>query len=380
MSFNAPNHFSYNFELKLNKIPAKCSDRIALSLLFPGLIAAILFITLGVYEIFEGLSPQKNMIEFVAPWFNLTFFNIVIILLGLWTFWLLLFNYFTYKKVFFDGKKITMIYRHAFGAKTTVKESLKKYKGVRFRVEFFQFGFLNKCKYIIELYHDDADKIAPLYISTSGHNIRKIWQYYAEKLKLPEIILTENNWDTRDLKDLDKSIIQMHTAGLLTDNFDKKQPLPSAVYLVSKKDKEVIKSRKLRWDAFNFLTIFALAVVFIGLLLNLPLILKHSLCLILFLVFSVFAVLIVCRLFTKDKLIIKPQKIVIVHKTFFFSRKKNELAKDDIKVVDIAFNPANDRYFLLIIGNDKTLVFGKKIPLQDLIWIKQFLIHHIVKK
>ena len=149
MSFNAPNHFGYNFELKLNKIPTKCSDRIALSLLFPGLVVALFFIALGLYEIFYGSTPQENVSQLIEPWFNLTFFSIMLILLGLWTLGLLLFNYFTYKKVFFDGKKITMIYRHAFGAKTTVKESLKKYKGVRFRVEFFQFGFLNKSKYIV---------------------------------------------------------------------------------------------------------------------------------------------------------------------------------------------------------------------------------------
>ncbi|MBR1605293.1 MAG: hypothetical protein IJ660_04215 [Alphaproteobacteria bacterium] len=380
MSFNAPNHFGYNFELKLNKIPTKCSDRIALSLLFPGLVVALFFIALGLYEIFYGSTPQENVSQLIEPWFNLTFFSIMLILLGLWTLGLLLFNYFTYKKVFFDGKKITMIYRHAFGAKTTVKESLKKYKGVRFRVEFFQFGFLNKSKYIVELYHDDMDKIAPLYISTSGHNIRRIWQFYAEKMNLPEIIMTEQGWDVRDIKNLNKSISQMHQDGFIVDSFNKKQKIPSSVSLVTAKDKTVIKSRQLRWDAFNFMTLFVVVLFFIGLLLNLSQIIYHPTWLAVSLVLGLFAFLVICRLFTRDKLIIKPSKIIIVHKTFFFSRKKNELNKDEIKVIDIAFNPANDRYFLLIIGNNKTLVFGKKLPLADIIWVKQFLIHHIIKK
>lgn len=380
MSFNAPNHFGYNFELKLNKIPTKCSDRISLSLLLPGLCTAVFLIFLGVYEALNGDIPQEDISNLIPPLFSLALFDTFLILLGLWTLGALLFNYFTYKKVFFDGKKITLIYRHAFGAKTTIKESLKKYKGVRFRVEFFQFGFLNKCKYIIELYHDDFDKIAPLYISTNGHNIRKIWQSYAEKLKLPEIIMTENGWATRKLQDIDKSILQMHQDGLLADDFDEHKSSPSAIHLVSKKDKNVIKTPKIRWDIFNFLSLFFVGIICAVFFLSLPQLTTHPLGILLSLVLVIFMVFTLCRLFTKDKLIIKAQKIILIHKIFFFSRKKNELNKDDIKIIDVAFNPSNDRYFLLIIGSNKTLVFGKKLPLEDLVWIKQFLIHHIVKK
>ena len=36
MKFNAPDHFSHSFELKLDTLPTKKSDRIALSILYPG--------------------------------------------------------------------------------------------------------------------------------------------------------------------------------------------------------------------------------------------------------------------------------------------------------------------------------------------------------
>ena len=168
MSYIAPDHFSYKFELKLNKIPTKQADRISLNLLFPGLIVAVCLIIIGIFEFMKGSRPQDNsMVNDIIPaWFNITFFDCVMILLGIWIIITLLMNYFHYKKVFFDGKKVTMIYRSPFGAKKTVKENIKKYKGVRFRIEFFQFGFINKNKYIIELLHDDSEKIAPLYIST----------------------------------------------------------------------------------------------------------------------------------------------------------------------------------------------------------------------
>ena len=60
MKHDAPNHFSHKLCLKLDTLPAKTSDRIALNILYPGLLFGFLLILLGVYEFFNGpgLSGQ----------------------------------------------------------------------------------------------------------------------------------------------------------------------------------------------------------------------------------------------------------------------------------------------------------------------------------
>lgn len=85
-------------------------------------------------------------------------------------------------------------------------------------------------------------------------------------------------------------------------------------------------------------------------------------------------------LFRKDKIVIKPHKIIIVHKFMLFSRKNNELVKDDIESIDVAFTPATERYFVAISSDNKTMVFGKKLPIEDLRWVRQFLINDVVSK
>ena len=76
MNYNEPNHFSYNFELKLNKLPTKQADRIALRILFPGLLAALFLIIIGCYELISGARPvdDAELAGKVPFWFNLTYF------------------------------------------------------------------------------------------------------------------------------------------------------------------------------------------------------------------------------------------------------------------------------------------------------------------
>ena len=382
MSYIAPDHFSYKYELKLNKVPTKQSDRISLSLLIPGLIAGICLIIIGVFELLEGLTPEENSVvnAMIPSWFSITFFDCVMILLGIWVIVSLIMTYFSYKKVFYDGKKVTMIYRNPLGVKTTVKENIKKYNGVRFRIEFFQFGFINKNKYIIELHHDDGAKIAPLYISTKEKNIRNIWEYYARQLNLPTIIDTDEGLIKREIKDIGKSLQELHQDGLLLNDFDEKAPLPASIAWVRKKDKSIIKNRKIRVDGYNILAWFFVAVGTLFLvtcyetILQKPSAILFSVVLLFVMIFSVLKSL------TKDKLVIKPKKIVIVHKTFFLSRKKYEIMKNEIETIEVAFNPVSERYFIAIIGCGKTVIFGKKLPIQDLQWIKKYLINDIIKK
>ena len=182
MKFNAPDHFSHSFELKLDTLPTKKSDRIALSILYPGLFFGAILVLLGVYELFNGFKHGSSAFDDISPDATVAFeplispwlFDSVIIVIGLGIIFSLILSYIRYKKIFFDGKTVEVVHRPAFGDKKGFKDKLENYEGVRFRIEFFQFGFLNKNKYIIELYHKNHNKTVPLYISTSDKNIRRL--------------------------------------------------------------------------------------------------------------------------------------------------------------------------------------------------------------
>ena len=377
----------------MDKLPTKKSDRIALHILYPGLIFGTILILLGFYELFNGLSHSRTDFDFIPenegdviyqPFMNPTFFDLVIILVGAGIVLSLFLSYIRYKKIFFDGKKVQIIYRPAFGAKKVVKESIGNYEGVRFRIEFFQFGFMTKNKYIIELYHKNPQKTAPLYISTKGKNIRKIWEYYAQKLNLPAVVLTDEGMVRREVSDLDKSIKEMVEEGKTINSYNDREPLPPTIAFVRKRDKTVIKARKIFWDAYNIIAWFCL-LLFGGVLLfasfNAEVVSSHFSreFILAFYVVGLFIIAAsVIALFRKDKIVVKRDKIVIVHKFMLFSRKNNEIKKADIEAVEVTVNPATGRYYLSIISDNRTAIFGKKIPIEDLRWVKKFLINEVV--
>ena len=108
---------------------------------------------------------------------------------------------------------------------------------MRFRVEFFQFGIVNKNRYIIELLHDDPAKIVPLYISTKDKDIRKIWEYYAKKLKMPAVMSTDEGEVYRSIEDLNKPLLTMAAEGLIKDDFNPDSSLPKTIACARKKIK-----------------------------------------------------------------------------------------------------------------------------------------------
>ncbi len=394
MNCAAADHFSHKYELPLGKIPTKSSDRISLGILLPGLLFSFLMVCLGVYDLFYGGAEANALFEefaaledssgnyhsFISP----VFFDAVVILLGLGSIISLIFSYIRYKKIFFDGKKIKIIYRSALGKKASVLAPLADYEGVRFRIAFLQCGVVSRNKYIIELYHKDPEKIAPLYISTSGKNIREIWENYAKKLKKPGMINTDEGEVVRSFKDVDKSLRKQYNAGLIADDYDFYAPLPENISYVRKRDKVVIKGHKIVWDAYNFLAwffIFVYSAAYLSVLFQLPVVLEN---------FGAwktaglfaggFAVLLasIWLLFRKEKLVIKKRKIVHTYKYMLFSTKHDEMDKDDIEAVDIMVNPVSGRRCLSISSAKKTIAFGKKLPLKDLQWVKKMLVHEVV--
>ena len=78
------------------------------------------------------------------------------------------------------------------------------------------------------------------------------------------------------------------------------------------------------------------------------------------------------------KVLYQKDKIVNTHKYFLFSTKHDELYKKDIKGVYVTLNPATDRYFVTITSSEKNIIFGKKLPISDLKWVKNFLVEQII--
>lgn len=394
MKYDYPDHFSYNFELPLDKLPTKKSDRISPRVLYPGLLLGLILIVLGSYELLNGMGHEKTVFDELSgnrsgtdyePFINLAFFDVSIILIGLGIIIALIFSYLRYKKIYFDGKYITVVYRPSWGKKISYKEALNKYSGIRFRIEFYQRGFINGNRYIVELYHKDPKKIVPLYISTNENNIRRIWEYYSRTLGLPALTLTDEGIVVRQVEDLDKSLKEMAKTWKLKEKFDPTAPRPASIAVVRKSDKTVIKSRKIIWDAYNLIAL-AVIVICAGVLSyeyfsnpNLNKLFGDEVVDTVYTVCTILLVAAFIVLFRKDKLVLKKYKIVNVHKIMSYSRKKDEIAKADIEAVDVVVNPATERRYLAIISDEKTIIFGKKLPAEDLRWIKNFLIYEIVK-
>ena len=389
MNRNIPRHYSYNFKLNIDHFPSKASDRIKLRILLPGIFLGLILILLGIFELTNGLYTQNSLFKNFSPTYSPDGYNsfisplvfdVLIILLGLGIIISLILSYLRYKKIFFDGQSITMINRSSWGKKITYKNKISNFQGVMMRIEFVQCGFMTRNRYIIELLHKSSAQIVPLYISTSEKNIRKIWVDYARKLNLPTLFYTDEGILQRNVPDLDKSLTEMADIWNLRGKFNPNDKHSTRLVLKETPDKIIIKLRKVLWDAYNILG--ALCI----LMLALPMFIvslntqgfSNTFLIGFYFVCSFGIIASVFILFRKEKLILKKDKIVHTHKYFLFSTKHDEIFNKDIKGIYVTFNPATERYFVTITSSEKNIIFGKKLPIQDLKWIKNFLIEKII--
>lgn len=374
-------HYSHCFALKIDQLPTKNSDRIALRILYPGMLFGLLLAALGVFDLFSAYLPdEKSALSFsqqgVDTLFSPIFFDLVIFAVGIGIVFKLFATYLCYRKIFFDGVNITIVDRAFGGKKTTYKEKLENYEGVQLRIEFFQFGFWNRNRYIIELRHKNLHKVAPLYISMNGRNIRKIWKDYAKKLNLPAIVFKNGDITKIDIEDLDKPIQTLAKEGKISNTFDINSPLPKETVLVRKRDKKVIKVSHVIWDAYNIILLAFLFMLWCGLF---AFILSGRICPVSGFISGAVLLWLTTLHFRRDKIAVKKDKLVIVHKFPLRNFKNDELFKKDIEAIEVTENPATGRSFLSIYSNSKMVIFGKKLPLQDLQWVRAFLINDIIK-
>ena len=390
MTKSLPTHFSDRLEINYNKNTAYLTDRVKLKSVLPGIIFGLLLASLGFYEWFNvfggGVKELVPTGETTAykPTLSVWFFDLCFIILGFSVFFTNIILYIRYNKYIIRNNSVIIIKRPVFREKIILQESLDKYSGVRFRVEFMESGFLTKNRYIVELYHSNPEKIIPLYITKSAKNVRTKWKEYAKKFKLPAMINTDEGLKKIELKNLNKSLSDQVKLGFVDDKYDAYENLPSSVTFVRKQDKMVLKVRKIVWDVYNFIawfTLFVISIASIFVWVNLDAFsntLSSTLYILSFIALAI-VIISVQILFRKEKLVIKKHKIVNTHKYMLFSTKHNEMMKKDIEAIEVTENPLTGRYYVSIISDNNTITFGAKMAIKDLQWIKKFLIHEIIR-
>lgn len=394
MTFVAPNHYSYKFKFDIEKLPAVYTDKVSAKLSICGIISGILFVALGLFELvsyFMDLSDESYNFSMPSQitakevfWFRYSF-DAFILLFGLIIVFLSVCVFVRRKTIFFDGENIRIAHKPLFGEEKVETETLYNYLGVLLKVEYYQFGLINRNRYIIELYHKEKNKRVPLYLSTSGQNIRQIWEYYSEKLKMPALFMTDHGLVSRHHNELDKTILTMSKRWQLDTIYDEAQNAPSSLKYSVKPDRVILKEKRLFFDVYSILSLVGigiLAYLMVYAVMNYQVILQYigfgwlagalGICGLIIL-FSLISLL------CKDVLIVNKHDLILGHNLTFLRMDIEFMPKDEIESVDIGHNPITDRYYLSIISHDKSMIFGKNMPIDDLRWIRGCIIREIVK-
>ena len=386
-----PKHLSYRYKLNLENLPVRAKDRLSCKVLIAGIVIGFLMAMLGILEMTDKFRVEK---DFIYPinlksahlHFNHLFVDYSYIIIGigiiLWT----IIAYIRYKKIYFNGRTFDVDFKGVFGETELFDEHLRNYRGVRMRVEFCQWGILTKNKYIIELEHIDPGKTIPLYISTDSTEVYDIWHYYAKRLDMPTIIDTDEGVKVVDTRDLNKSLKDYIISLGLAPNYAILPPKPRVIKYSQRRDKIVLSVKKSFWDVYNMIAFIWLAVygaVYylavrnyeqVSAMINSPW--KTHL---LFAVATILLIIWILWLFKREKIVIKSGRIILIYNFFFISRKRDDVAIEELKDIEILRSPNNNRHYLALISQYNVAVLGSKMPLELLRWLKKFIISEIIK-
>lgn len=380
MLVHVPDHFSSKLRFDLKKMPASVADRSSMTWAVLGCFLSLALLMLGIFELWSFLSAEKNSEQ---SFLIVELFALVIILIALGLFIYSIFSFVRYKKFTFDGKDFQIIYRPAVGVKHRFTEPLSNYLGVRLRVLFVQSGLFNKNRYIIDLYHQDQSKIVPLYISTSNKNIRRIWEDYAKLFNMPALSVGDRGLVQRECADLDMSLRDLGRAGKLPFIASGKLPAPESLEITEERTATVVEPLGIYWDTFSTLCLLiAVAAVFLltagGVYLT---IIGSTFPVKYWIIGGCFLLAIVyfaTRLFNSYSLVIG-QNDIVVKKSFMGSvlgTKKIDI--NIIENIELNYNPTIGRYSLTIISDDKIVDFPSRLPVADLMWLRDFVIRKLI--
>ncbi|MBP5698654.1 MAG: hypothetical protein J6W96_03925 [Alphaproteobacteria bacterium] len=380
MLIHVPDHFSTKLKFDFKKLPATVIDRSSILWSSCGCFFGLVMLWLGFFELISFIKADKDNGQ---SFLLVELFALIVVLIALGIIIYCTLSFIRYKKFYFDGKNFQIIYRPAVGVKHKFNEPLSNYIGVRLRVLFVQSGLFNKNRYIIDLYHQDSNKIIPLYISTKNKNIRKTWESYAKMLNLPALSVTDRGLTQRDCADLDKSIKELGATGKLPFIASGLFPAPEIFDITEKKDATIIKPKGIYWDIPStlllFISIFTTLILLAGGIyltiigVKIPL-LYWAIGLLVILALAYFT----ARLFTSYTLILKDNSISVTEQLFNILIRKESLPTDIVENIELGYNPTIGRYNMAIISDDRVLTFGSRLSVADLLWIKDFVIRKLI--
>ena len=395
MTHSVPNHYSYEFKFDIEKLPAIQTDQIPLKVSICGFLCGIIFALLGAFELISylldlsdetyGFNISQEMADINLFIFRYAF-DSFILLFGVIIIALSVGAMLRRKIIYFDGDNIKITYLPLFKPQHTEVIPLYDYLGILLKVEYYQLGLINRNRYIVELYHKDNSKNVPLYISIHSNKIREMWEYYAAKLKMPALFLTDHGLVSKHHSELNKTLQTMAKRWQLNlDEKEKDYGIPKSITYKEKINKTVIKEKKLFFDIFSILSVLTGILLF--------LILSYSIkyypyitaaigtewFVILFAACSFTMLFMLLSVFCKDVLIITKHEIVLGHNISFLRMDVEFIPKDEVESVDIGHNPLTDRYYITIISKNQSIVFGKNMPMSDLQWLRGCIIREIIK-
>ncbi|HCU58858.1 MAG TPA: hypothetical protein DIC64_02630 [Alphaproteobacteria bacterium] len=381
-------HYSQKFCLKLDHLPTSATDRLSKLMLFFSGIFGILFFILGTYLLnltsFEGSTDfekyiTKSTIK-VHSFVSTETFGWILLILGAGIVVFSVFYDIRFKKISFDGENITAKDYPVIGKPHSFTEKLSNYSGVRLRLKFCQSGLISRNKFIVELYHQDPEKIVPLYISTNPKRIRTIWKEYALKLNLPPLHISEKGMVSHNASDMDRSFSDVVKSWNLPKNFLLEKKHSRNFVCKQKNDKKMIKVRHAILDLYsslNILTILLLGSVLAYAFFNHDIIIKYiplNATLVLYALALTLIIYAYLTLIVRDIMLIHKRKIIIFRKILGFAFQDTVIPFTALRGIDIFLTPTTGRYAInLITERQVTTVFSKLSP-DDLRWIKGFLI------
>lgn len=380
MFTHIPDHFSSKFRFNPEKFPTSATDRSPALFFIGGWLFGTMLLVLGIFEFISFINAEK---ESNHPFLVMEFLAVSVILIALGLIIGSTFSFIRSKKIYFDGNEFKIVYRPAVGIAHQLTEPVANYVGVRLRVLFIQSGLFNKNRYIIDLYHRDENKIIPLYISTNNKNIRKIWENYAKFFKLPALSIGDRGLIQRDYTDLDKSLKELSVAGKLPFIASGKFPAPESIAIHEEKHATTVEPTTVFWDTFSTLFLFiAISAVFLLIaggvymtIIGYTLPWKYwGLGAVLFSAVLYFA----ARLFKSYTLVIEDDRISLKETLMGSVLRTTGIASDKIESVELSYNPIIDRYNLTIISDDEIVTFGSRLPVADLLWLKDFVIRKLI--
>jgi hypothetical protein len=380
MFIHIPDHFSSSLEFSCKKLPASVTDRPSVLRAMIGVLFGLLLLCLGGFELFS-FSFAENTEQ--SSLLMVEIFALAVILVGVALISFAVFSLIRYKKIVFDGTDFSITYQSAVGVRHHFSEPLSNYIGVRLRVLFAQSGLFHKKRYIIDLYHNDPAKIIPLYISTNGRHIRDIWENYAKIFKMPTVCFGDRGLVRRELEDLGKSLQELGREKKLPFIASGLFPAPNTLNIEEKSNATLISPKKIHWDIFS--TLFLCFAVLTLLLLTaggIYLTIAQRIFPWAYWGASAFLGLVIIyftgRLFYSYRLEIK-NKAILVH-TVFLGTSLSTVTLDVAKLshIELSYDPTIARYSLSFIGNQQIVSLGGRLPVNDLLWLRDFIIRKLI--